>query len=68
MFLRSLLSSLAWLPARHAIPDGSGYKRETCLARMEFNPDGTIKPIDPMITPFKPGDIGQPLVNGRGRP
>ncbi|HEY8933219.1 MAG TPA: family 43 glycosylhydrolase [Rariglobus sp.] len=53
---------------RHAIPDGNGYQRETCLARMEFNPDGSIKPIDPMITPFKPGDRGEPLVNGRGRP
>src|SRR5262245_9591734 len=52
---------------RHAIPDGSGYKRQVCLARMEFNPDGSIKPMDPMITPFKPGDIGGPLTNGKGR-
>ncbi len=53
---------------RHAIPDGSGYKRETCLVRMEFNADGSIKPMDPMTTPFKPGDIGEPLHNGKGRP
>jgi beta-xylosidase len=52
---------------RHAIPDGSGYKRETCLARMEFNPDGSIRPIDPMVPAFQPGDTGEPLVNGRGR-
>jgi beta-xylosidase len=52
---------------RHAIPDGSGYKRETCLARLEFNPDGSIRPIDPMVPAFQPGDTGEPLVNGRGR-
>lgn len=46
---------------RHAIPDGSGYKRETCLARMEFNPDGTIRPMDPMVPAFQPGDIGEPI-------
>lgn len=53
---------------RHAIPDGSGYKREVCLARMEFNADGSIKPMDPMTTPFKSGDVGEPIVNGKGRP
>lgn len=53
---------------RHAIPEGSGYKREVCLVRMEFNPDGSIKPMDPMTTPFKPGDVGEPIINGRGRP
>ena len=53
---------------RHAIPVGSGYQRETCLARMEFNADGSIKPIDPMVTPFKTGDRGEPIINGRGRP
>lgn len=52
---------------RHAIPDGSGYQREICLARMEFNPDGSIKPMDPMIAPFQPGDIGEPISNGKGR-
>lgn len=32
---------------RHAIPGGGGYKRETCIAPMEFGPDGAILPIDP---------------------
>lgn len=31
---------------RFAIPDGTGYKRETCISPMEFNPDGTIKLVD----------------------
>lgn len=53
---------------RHAIPGGSGYKREVCLARMEFNPDGSIRPMDPMKTPFQPGDEGEPLRDGKGRP
>lgn len=53
---------------RHAVPGGGGYKRETCLVRMEFNPDGTIKPMDPLTTPFKPGDVGEPIVNGHGLP
>lgn len=47
---------------RHAIPNGGGYQRETCLARMQFNPDGSIKPMDPMIPAFKPGDVGEPVV------
>ena len=46
---------------RHAIPGGSGFKRETCLAKMEFNEDGTIKPIDPMIPAFPSGSKGEPL-------
>jgi beta-xylosidase len=37
---------------RHAIPNGSGYIRETCLAPMEFGPDGTIKKIDPLAPAF----------------
>jgi beta-xylosidase len=53
---------------RHAIPDGSGYKRETMLARMEFTADGNIKPMDPMTSPFKPGDKGEPIVSGKGLP
>jgi beta-xylosidase len=52
---------------RHAIPGGSGYQRETCLVRMEFNPDGSIKPMDPMKPAFLPGDRGEPLVNGKGQ-
>lgn len=46
---------------RHAIPGGSGYQRETCLVRMEFNPDGTIRPMDPMTFPFGPNDPGEPI-------
>lgn len=51
---------------RHAIPGGSGYKREVCLVRMEFNPDGTIKPMNPLTTPFQSGDKGEPIVDGKG--
>ena len=47
---------------RHAIPDGNGYKRQTCLVRMEFNVHGSIKPMDPLTTPFKRGDIGEPII------
>ena len=47
---------------RHAIPNGGGYQRETCLARMEFDADGNIKPMDPMIPAFQPGDVGEPVV------
>ncbi|MBD8531034.1 family 43 glycosylhydrolase [Massilia sp. CFBP 13647] len=53
---------------RHAIPNGNGYTRETVLARMEFNADGSIKPMDPMTAPFKPGDVGEPIVGGKGLP
>ncbi len=31
---------------RFAIPDGTGYKRETCISPMRFNPDGTIQKVD----------------------
>ena len=40
---------------RHAIPNGSGYIRETCLSRMEFEPDGSIKKIDPLLAAFPEG-------------
>jgi beta-xylosidase len=53
---------------RHAVPGGGGYKRETCLVRMEFNPDGSIKPMDPLTFPFPPGSEGEPLNNGKGKP
>ncbi len=37
-----------WFIAYHrfAIPDGSGYKRETCLSPMRFNPDGSIQKVN----------------------
>lgn len=53
---------------RHALPVGGGYQRQTVLARMEFNPDGTIKPMDPLVVPFKSGDKGEPIINGKGLP
>jgi beta-xylosidase len=53
---------------RHAIPGGSGFKRETCLVQMKFNPDGTIQPMDPMEPAFPPGSDGEPIINGKGRP
>ena len=53
---------------RHAVPGGGGYKRETCLVRMEFDADGAILPMDPLTPAFLPGDVGEPLADGRGRP
>ena len=46
---------------RHAIPNGSGYQRETCLVRMEFNPDGSIQPMNPLTKQFRLGDAGEPI-------
>ena len=51
---------------RHAIPGGNGYTREVCLARMEFNADGPIQPMDPLVPAFPPGSIGEPIINGKG--
>jgi beta-xylosidase len=53
---------------RHAIPGGGGYKREVCLARMEFDAEGRILPMDPMVQTFRPGNRGEPIVNGKGLP
>ncbi len=53
---------------RHGLPGGGGYKRQTCLVRMEFDEQGHILPMDPLTTPFKPGDVGEPIVNGKGLP
>jgi beta-xylosidase len=33
---------------RHAIPNGSGYIRETCIGDMAFEPDGRIRKVDPL--------------------
>lgn len=46
---------------RHAIPNGNGYLRETCLARMEFDADGRIKPVDPLAPAFPAGSTGEPI-------
>ncbi len=32
----------------HAIPNGSGYLRETCLAPLVFDEDGRIEKGDPL--------------------
>ncbi len=53
---------------RHAIPDGSGFKRETCIEPMLFNEDGTIKKVDPAAQPFPAGSIGEPITDGKGLP
>ncbi|GGY35824.1 family 43 glycosylhydrolase [Pseudoduganella albidiflava] len=50
---------------RHALPQGNGYQRQTVLARMAFNADGSIQPMDPMAVPFRPGDVGEPIRNGK---
>ena len=42
---------------RHAIPNGSGYLRETCLSPMEFEDDGSIKKVDPLANPFPEGPL-----------
>lgn len=44
---------------RHAIPSGNGYLRETCLARMEFDGHGRIKPVDPLAPAFAAGATGE---------
>lgn len=51
---------------RHAIPNGSGYQRETCLARMNFDAEGRIESMDPMIQTFQTGERGEPITNGHG--
>jgi beta-xylosidase len=52
---------------RHAIPNGSGFIRQVCLARMEFNANGSIKPMDPMIPAFPTGSTGEPIRNPAAR-
>lgn len=53
---------------RHAIPDGNGYRRQTVLAKMTFDVQGNILPMDPMQPAFQPGDIGEPIIGGKGVP
>ena len=53
---------------RHAIPDGNGYRRQTVLAKMTFDAQGNILPMDTMQPAFQPGDIGEPIVGGKGVP
>ena len=47
---------------RHAIPNGNGYTRETCIARMEFTADGRIQKVDPLAVTFPEGSKGEPIV------
>ncbi|MBN1973754.1 MAG: family 43 glycosylhydrolase [Sedimentisphaerales bacterium] len=53
---------------RHAIKNGGGYNRQTVLARMLFDDNGNILPMNPMVSAFKPGDRGEPIINGKGLP
>ncbi len=46
---------------RHAIPNGNGYTRQTCIAKMEFDAEGRIKPCDPLEVTFPPGSKGEPI-------
>ncbi|HYG23784.1 MAG TPA: family 43 glycosylhydrolase [Verrucomicrobiae bacterium] len=46
---------------RHAIPNGNGYTRQTCLAKMEFDAEGRIKKSDPLEVVFPEGSKGEPI-------
>ncbi|HLP78259.1 MAG TPA: family 43 glycosylhydrolase, partial [Candidatus Paceibacterota bacterium] len=46
---------------RHAIPNGNGYTRETCIVPMEFDAAGRIKKADPLTVAFPPGSKGEPI-------
>lgn len=46
---------------RHAIPGGSGFKRETCLAEVKFRSDGTILPIDVLSSVHRKEPIRRPV-------
>jgi len=46
---------------RHAVPNGNGYARETCLSRMDFGPDGRIEKVDPLEAVFPEGTTGEPI-------
>jgi beta-xylosidase len=45
---------------RHAIPDGSGFKRETCLAELKFRRDGTILPVNVLSSVRRPEPVRHP--------
>lgn len=48
---------------RHAIPGGSGFIRETCLAPLRFNDDGSIDPVDVNRPAFAPGSAGEAIAS-----
>lgn len=43
---------------RHAVPGGSGYKRQVCIVEMKFDDKGHILPMDPLDRSFEPGTEG----------
>lgn len=62
-------SRLLALPCdRHAIPDGDGRKREVRLARMTFDSENRIQPMDTTARAFRAGRRGEPIIHGRGLP
>jgi beta-xylosidase len=64
-----------WYIAYHrfAIPGGNGTNRETTIDKLEFNEDGTIKPVVPTLESVDPELVPDPAplvvtVSGRARP
>lgn len=57
-----------WYVAYHrfALPGGDGTHRETTIDRLEFAPDGTIKPVVPTLESIDPVSVAQagPPVSG----
>lgn len=41
-------------PKGISMGDAAGYNREVCIDKMEFNADGTIKPVKPTVSGIKP--------------
>jgi arabinoxylan arabinofuranohydrolase len=41
-------------PKGISMGDAAGYNREVCIDKMEFNTDGTIKPVKPTVNGIKP--------------
>lgn len=41
-------------PKGISMGDAAGFNREVCIDRMEFNTDGTIKPVKPTVNGIKP--------------
>jgi beta-xylosidase len=51
---------------RHAVPNGSGYIRETCLSQMAFEPDGRIRKVDPLAPAFPEDSAGDKVPESDG--
>ena len=43
---------------RHAVPNGSGYLRETCLAPLTFDEGGRMEKVDPLVAAFPEASDG----------